>query len=320
MANAKAVNLRRLTLDELPPYGFMPAGWQGIAEARAPSQLWTGTKKQWNAFVDELRDLVDASVWPVHAGRTGWKKGPVKENAGPMTELELDIGAELRDRQFGAIAVAGDSTTHAELFYLEDDAPWAESFVRHCPGLVHLAPMIERMYHKLPERVGASVLTLKMQFQRPRPYVVSHLQGRDKWTWEHAKTSLSSSMISGHGIMGCMLGCVLFSWLSEYEPELAKKYRLALQQCAVGIGDRRVFAGVHYPSDNLASWIVATRLVEVAVPDPVVRAFLVEAIEGSIVHRELRTVAGGSRGATLEAPLAGLDRALNGMRARVPKK
>src|SRR5262249_22492778 len=32
---------------------------------------------------------------------------------------------------------------------------------------------------------------------------------------------------------------------------------IALQQYAVDIGDRRVMAGVHYPGDSLASFIVA---------------------------------------------------------------
>ena len=32
-------------------------------------------------------------------------------------------------------------------------------------------------------------------------------------------------------------------------------------QYAVDFGDRRVFAGVHYPSDNLASWVAVLRLI-----------------------------------------------------------
>ncbi len=37
--------------------------------------------------------------------------------------------------------------------------------------------------------------------------------------------------------------------------------RSALQQFAVDIGDRRVFAGVHYPSDNISSWYAALRII-----------------------------------------------------------
>ena len=35
-----------------------------------------------------------------------------------------------------------------------------------------------------------------------------------------------------------------------------------MKQYMVDIGDRRVFAGVHYPSDNLASWFCALRLCD----------------------------------------------------------
>lgn len=53
----------------------------------------------------------------------------------------------------------------------------------------------------------------------------------------------------------------------------------ALEQFGVDIGDRRVFAGVHYPSDNLSSWILALRLGREVFADPRVWLFLAEAIQ-----------------------------------------
>jgi len=65
-----------------------------------------------------------------------------------------------------------------------------------------------------------------------------------------------------------------------------------LQQFTVDVGDRRVFAGVHYPSDNLASWFTALNLVprvfdEEVAPD--IKAFLWEAINSrSIVFDAIK--------------------------------
>jgi hypothetical protein len=35
-----------------------------------------------------------------------------------------------------------------------------------------------------------------------------------------------------------------------------------MQQYTADIGDRRVFAGVHYPSDNISSWFCALRMCD----------------------------------------------------------
>jgi membrane-associated phospholipid phosphatase len=39
-----------------------------------------------------------------------------------------------------------------------------------------------------------------------------------------------------------------------------------------------VFAGLHYPSDNLASWIIAMRLAGLVFPNPAVKVHLWKAI------------------------------------------
>jgi hypothetical protein len=53
----------------------------------------------------------------------------------------------------------------------------------------------------------------------------------------------------------------------------------SLAQYMVDIGDRRVFAGVHYPSDNIASWIMALSLMPEVYADPVrIEGFVRKAI------------------------------------------
>ena len=53
----------------------------------------------------------------------------------------------------------------------------------------------------------------------------------------------------------------------------------ALLQLAVDIGDRRVFAGIHYPSDAIASWIVVKTLADHVFRNSEVKGLLLEAIK-----------------------------------------
>ena len=63
----------------------------------------------------------------------------------------------------------------------------------------------------------------------------------------------------------------------------------ALQALAVDMGDRRVFAGVHYPSDNLLSWFVALSVIPcVARDEKKVTDFVVDAVRTSLVYQEMK--------------------------------
>ena len=85
-------------------------------------------------------------------------------------------------------------------------------------------------------------------------------------------------MISGHALEGVMAGCAVFAGL---ETSLTPDAMRALQQWTVDIGDRRVMAGVHYPTDSFASWIVALDMADRVFPGgsvKSVRRFLAAAI------------------------------------------
>jgi hypothetical protein len=70
-------------------------------------------------------------------------------------------------------------------------------------------------------------------------------------------------------------------------------------QYAVDFGDRRVMAGVHYPSDNLGSWLLALDLIpRVCSPDTgaeVKRRIWTAISARSVIFRILKRVLGGSQ-------------------------
>ena len=57
-----------------------------------------------------------------------------------------------------------------------------------------------------------------------------------------------------------MMCFVYEAWL-DAGLKIENSHLIALSHFGMDHGDRRVFAGVHYPSDNLASWAIASDLI-----------------------------------------------------------
>jgi hypothetical protein len=103
-------------------------------------------------------------------------------------------------------------------------------------------------------------------------------------------------MISGHCLEGCLAG-TWAAWFLQFEADGLghldwARVRPALQQWVVDIGDRRVMAQIHYPSDNIGSWWVALsflRRLEASGSETGawMRVFLKEAIRRSAIYRAL---------------------------------
>lgn len=126
-----------------------------------------------------------------------------------------------------------------------------------------------------PERYGAALFTmseayttkisglfrLKSQFLRPRPYQSSMILGHQNFQSRTCRSGVHPAFTSGHCVEGILFSCaILERWLDENDMPNETSIG-SLAQYAVDFGDRRVFAGVHYPSDNLASWIIALDLI-----------------------------------------------------------
>ena len=106
-----------------------------------------------------------------------------------------------------------------------------------------------------------------------------------------------------------MVGGLMERLLIEGE-ELTISQWKALQQYAVDMGDRRVFAGVHYPSDNLSSWLMVMRVANHVFVRSEVKAKLWQAIsERSRVYRRIREESLTESGAVYIPALEALEKA-----------
>ena len=277
--------MRTVTADQIPPYGYMWDAFQRVATERAQPPDWIDRKglPSWESWLRTSTALIRDSIWPEYVVGKGWR-GAAKANAVRLTRVELDLMARFRKAMLRRRASAVDpgAFTHAELFDVEDLETWEKTLPKYCPELGGLASDMQRAVEDTwYQKVAYVAQDLKAVFQRPRAYQMAMIMARPgakAFGLGWAKSSLTPSLVSGHALQAAMVGCNVYSRIRGYDPQLATRCQQRLQAWAMTIGDRRVMAGVHYPTDNIASWIVCLRLVERVFPDPGLRPFLVEAI------------------------------------------
>lgn len=94
-------------------------------------------------------------------------------------------------------------------------------------------------------------------------------------------------MISGHCFEAAMGGLSAFHRAQDLG--CGSRVLDTLAQHAIDVGDRRVLAGVHYPSDNISSWIVALLIAPKACRDDQAAGWLWRAIsERSVVYKAIK--------------------------------
>jgi hypothetical protein len=260
------------------PYGYMCEDFEWDAANPTPPPTWTGTP--FFTWIEGIADDLSNFAWP-RWDQGHWRQGPAASNADALTTADLDImsriwsGFDEDPRKTGK--------PHSWWFAWEDDldgSPWDErlgiSFLRCGIGA-------KRFQEVFAGGVGDCVtvaLMLKARLQRPRAYQMSLVLGAPRIPLKPSISAWSPSSISGHafnGLMGCL---ALHRHLTALGP-----YRSELVDLAIDIGDRRVLAGIHYPSDNAMSWWVALKCVEHLTPNKdekvSMREFISDAVRAS---------------------------------------
>lgn len=290
-----------LTAADVPPYGFMPTELEdGAQNGPLPSGFTAAT---WSSFLLQTRDEIAAILWPYHDGAQ-WQ-GRAMSTMDVLTKADLDLlDGVFRQVLSQPAGASGDLAlvTHKALFLAEDDMPSSgglfETMRRylaaHPPAVVSSA--VAAAGAGIRKGMGPRPLAFKRALQRPRPYQMSMALAR-AFSLEGAKSAFTPSIMSGHSLQG--LFAATAAYLDQQQQiDLLPGARRSLAQFGVDFGDRRVFAGVHYPSDNLASWFIALKLAPICfgAHGPSARVFMIDAIRQSRVHSTLEQIARSNPG------------------------
>ncbi len=271
---------------QLPPYGIMDNDYLrnlgskqligSPAEPMVPPdfRLLDGCdesqrEKCWVEWRENTLSEIKDVLWPVWNSKTrGWEGGAAKTMV-KLTRVDLSILHSLRVGSSLPLRAAPASKlralncpTHSAFFQEEDQGKIFASYAMYDRKLDARYPAIfsDVFFAGLASKCSSTQLQFKRQFQRPRAYQAAFLLGEYEFNLEEAISSMTPSMVSGHSLQGLIGVGAVMEHICESGIDFSDDSWLALSQYAVDIGDRRVMAGVHYPSDNLGSWIVLMRL------------------------------------------------------------
>jgi hypothetical protein len=198
-----------------------------------------------------------------------------------MTLADIEVIQEMQAKLADSVINTENTGVDHSTYFVAEDNPYvspATAFVRYLVFGSHF-DVVDRVRTDL-ERVHSGALDfmkpvnqlLKNRLQRPRPNQASWML-RQQLGWSNQlglrfRLSLSAhspAIPSGHAVVALSLLSrtlskkTLDGWQHYGEDALndARTVVSRMSQAAIDFGDRRVMAGIHYPSDNLASWYMA---------------------------------------------------------------
>jgi hypothetical protein len=260
------------------PYGLMDEDFlQPVRTGEEVPPDWDPDdpkrKTNFQTWFKDTLHLIANHLWPVYV--TSKSPGAWEGEAADLrtmeelTRADLELLLRIRemnllDMQPNSLLKDPDIPTHREWFRQEDgsNAFMAQHRLYDQTADEKLVRVMRTTYLRdhFSKEMGTIGTRFKERLQRPRPFQMALYFGIHQFTHESALSSLSPSCSSGHALQGLTaVGGVIESLLLK-GIHLSQDSWNAIEQYAVDIGDRRVFAGIHYPSDNLASWIILLRL------------------------------------------------------------
>jgi hypothetical protein len=302
--------------DFFPPYGHMILEWEtSTNDPKTPPA-------DWNSFIgydvwrEAIVELLSAVLWPRYIKAERRWSGPATAFMHDLTLADFGLFPGLRALIETEAGIGGE-VTHLALFQIEDERDVLDGkgnivqdlnvdatlrkYLRGKANPLQVYDVVTGYIDRLATRAGNIDLDLKVDMQRPRAYQVSWMLGID-FTHQQAKSALTPSMISGHCFEMMMGGLGAYTRALELGcPPAALE---AIAQHMVDAGDRRVFAGVHYPSDNISSWIVGLLVCPYINIEAGARAWLWASIKTrSAVYRAIATAIEADPSSPLARPM-----------------
>ncbi len=271
------------SIDHVLPYGFMAKKFERELAYRAVPGAWP-QGVDYEEWVQAEAELLADVAWPVWHRDSGTWHGKSRGTALSLTRADLELmGALVEHFRVGSRHRAG-MNTHQFWFDLEDRLfeNWPERHRASFSGSSITVEDLETSFGAGGTELfcGSIHWILKDELQRPRPHQFAAWLGVARPAVQLAWSACSSSAICGHAFQALMGCCCVHA--RNYG--LTPADELELLRFAVDMGDRRVYAAVHYPSDNAMSWRVALDALKVMKVPEATLVFASKAIRESEVY------------------------------------
>ena len=257
-----------------------------------------------NGVVEQINEV----LWPTwDVEKSQWKPSRSVDHMEALTRADFAIFEQMDrervnrglDRMLDSPNRAENSFSHRELFLIDDSQPPDEG-ASTMPILSYYAmydsklsetlakEVMPQWFNALHHKVHSTHYLVKLKLERPRACQTAMMLGYPDFINELAQTGLTPSSCSGHCLQGLAGMGGVFEYFHSSGVKMDADNRGSMGQAAVDIGDRRVMAGVHYPSDNICSWIILMNIADRVYRDPAVKLWLWEAItERSWVYKSI---------------------------------
>lgn len=185
---------------------------------------------------------------PVSYFDSKWKEINLKdppENSSNMTKKELDeiLSYRLKNSALDSKKIREQDVPDVELLFVKLLKELGEN----------LDQQLIKNISKVSEELSTISLRHKVKFDRPRPFQI--LQAMGLKGGPKGRTTGSPSYPSTHAVIGTFMA----RWLSGLYP----RHKKELNKLGKELGDYRVKAGFHYPSDRDAGNYLAKELFKV---------------------------------------------------------
>ncbi len=290
--------------DIFPPWGFMPQDNLAAAAKTVPPPDWIGGQSSFLKWRNDTLQFIQDSIWPVFDPQSMSWTGKSVPTMKALTIADLDLLRNLYTSSpdpltlpISAPAGLPPRPTQQALFQDEDVmVPKWGRFFRNYDRSLSDSDVLDLLAIFKAAYLGKvnSILWLKTKLQRPRPWQMAMILGYSDFACYEALSADTPSMVCGHCSQALLaLGGVMEDRIRTGTSMTSANWG-ALQQLAVDIGDRRVLARVHYPSDSIASWIMILKMSEFIFAYPKVKDLLKDAIMTKSIVYKLIQQSGGS--------------------------
>lgn len=315
----------------LSPFGNLHI-WQVDQLKNLPTDKITafkGSKAQYKKLINEWYQEMQDNIWPIYDSKGKWQgKAAGFADAATKADLEIQLKYLHETKILDEHPKSNENNVHPDnvrnhrWHYRVEDMQQNNEYEKCLPEEIQSFEYLasssrparnfqcysssisgesfkDWFWSKANDRTPA-FLSIKNDFQRPRPWTAAMNYRFDDFVWDKGSstvhTGIHPAFPSGHCYQGVVNSAFVYMKWKTSPTSITPASKEALQQYAVDFGDRRVFAGVHYLTDNIASWLLALRLLPHMHKGNEMKEFVTTAIQTKSLVYELIQTHFGAKG------------------------